>query len=199
MKQEPRDASPEENLGRTRPRGRQIGADDDIPRDSGILGHVEQQRGVSVRERTDDVVGPDCGETGHAVGPRSEVVPGTRERVQLSGVVIRGVDARFEERGVEVFAVQGIECHELASTGPDGFHGRLVAVPPPIGERGCVQFELVAFRVARHSGGDTGAQSTTVPNVSNNTARILRPVDRDRNRVPPMRRPFARTYDVAPQ
>jgi hypothetical protein len=85
----------------------QLGRQNRIPRQAGELAHVGEQRDVAVRQRRNDVLGPQARQPGHRIGPPLQPVPDTVEMRDLR--FRQPLDLELREQGIERHAVQDVE------------------------------------------------------------------------------------------
>ena len=111
-----------------------LGAEDDVPGQAAVLGHVDHEGDVAVGEGGEDEAGLEAGESGDAVRPGVEAVPGVVEVVDLG--FGEALQAEFGEGVDEALAVEDVERDPVAGAVADGGHGGTVAAAPGVGE-GC--------------------------------------------------------------
>ncbi len=99
-----------------------IGTEYHIPRQTGVLRHIDQQSGVAVGQRPDNDMslhGPDSLD---AIRPRWQPAPRPGEILHLIlGQRLDG-DAELLERCEQVFSVQNVERHEFPTARADFGH-----------------------------------------------------------------------------
>ena len=124
---------------------RNLRAQDRIPGQPGMAGHVHHERDIAVGAGADDVFAPEPRKAEHRVRPRVEAVPGAVEAVLLRFGQAR--HAELLQQGLQVLPVQHVEDGVGPRPAADFLHRGLVAVPPA--PRETVPVELVAFRRQR--------------------------------------------------
>ncbi len=173
----------------------QFGGDHAVPRQTGPLGHVDQQRHVAVGKRCDGELFLQPRQSGHGVRPRVEPVPRPVELVDLA--VAHRHDPGAVEEIVEDHAVQVVDSRPRSSPR----RTRSIAGAYPArqssakrGQSCCSPWRWPNCSSSRMT---LERQSTTVPNTSNANARrrfmaaeyqLAAPVDERRLRRPRRRR-----------
>jgi hypothetical protein len=109
-----------------------LGREDQVPGQTGALGHVRQQRDVAVGQRADQVAPLQPRQAGHAVGPRVQAVPGA---VDVRALRRRHASqAEHRQQLAQAFVVQRVERPEADLAAAHALHLRLVARAPQVGQ-----------------------------------------------------------------
>ena len=123
-----------------------------VPRDAGVLRHVDEQRHVPVRQRRQHVARPQAGQPFHGVRPRRQAVPGPVQVVELFlGEAFQPVPRR---QFVQDHPVQVVDLRpaQLATAHPS--HRGSVTRPPVVRERGPVRLDALRAPDCRALAGD---------------------------------------------
>src|SRR5215211_735519 len=119
----------------------QLGGEDEIPRKTGSLRHVDEQGNVAVREGSDDVAFLQTCQALDGVRPGIEAVPDFVESIFLFLGQTHYADLvqQFFEGG----AVEGVEVRPGDLTAAHAVHRGRVSAAPGVGEGGPVHVEIL--------------------------------------------------------
>src|SRR5437899_9767979 len=120
---------------------RDLRAEDGVPRESPVLGHIHDQRDVAVRERRENELLLEARQAGHGVGPGVEAVPGAVQVVDLG--LRETLDTELDQKLVEALAVEVVELRPRAMAAAHLVHRWLVEAAPRVGELGPVHAEAL--------------------------------------------------------
>ena len=112
---------------------RRLRAENDVPRQLGVLGHAREQANVAVRKGADDEAPLEPVETANRVRPGPQAVPDLGEVVFVC--FLEPADRVFGKQLVEALAVEHVKDRKRAAPRAHLFHGRLVEAAPVVGER----------------------------------------------------------------
>ena len=121
----------------------QLGAENAVPRQSGMFGHRRHQRDVAVRQRRDRELLLQPRQPADRVRPRPQPMPRAIERIGLRAG--EAGDLELDENLVEDHPMQVVEPGPRQLAGADAVHARAITTAPGIGELRAVHAE--AFRV----------------------------------------------------
>ncbi len=114
-----------------------------IPRQPGILGHIHEQRHVTVRQRGKQVAFLQAFEPPSCIRPGAQAVPGVIKVILVLGS--QGVDPQLCQHVVEDHPVQLIDAHPRQLPLAHPVHCRPVAIAPGVRDRRPVHLQILLF------------------------------------------------------
>ena len=123
-----------------------IGTEHHIPRQPGVLRHIDQQSGVAVGQRPDNDVSLHGRDAVDTVRPRRQPAPRPGECLHLVAGQHVGGDAELLERCEEILFMQNIQRHEFATARKNLGHRWQVPATPFQRELSGVDAEMVVLR-----------------------------------------------------
>lgn len=111
-----------------------VRAENHVPRQASVLGHVDQQPGMPIGQRRNDKALLQLSDTGYRIGPRPQLMPCMVQGFQFAASEPRWRQIELRQAGLQILHVDDIERGKGSLSGADRLDGGIILSDPGIRE-----------------------------------------------------------------